>query len=168
MEVVAILAIGLNNELGKNNNLLWDLPRDMAFFKETTWGSCIITGRKNYESIPEKYRPLPGRYNIILSKSLSIDNPMACVAANLNEALEIAKSKGKETCYIIGGGQVYKQAFEADVVDKVLITVVEGNFNADVFLEGFNQEKWYLKTESFVPSDPKNPFNMRFQTWVRK
>ena len=68
MIVSAIVAIAKNNAIGKNNQLLWHLPADMKYFKEKTLGHCIITGRKNYESIPEKFRPLPGRTNIVISR----------------------------------------------------------------------------------------------------
>ncbi|MGY6562901.1 MAG: dihydrofolate reductase [Luteibaculaceae bacterium] len=167
MEVIAIMATGLRNELGKNNDLLWHLPKDMAYFKEVTWGSVVISGRKNYESIPEKYRPLPGRLNYVITHNAAYKAPGAEVFTSLSAALEKAKSTGKEKVFIIGGGQIYKTALENNLVDTVLLTLVEHNFDADVFLEGFNQEKWYLKSENFIPADSKNAYNLRFQTWIK-
>ena len=80
MTVSLIVAIAKNNAIGKDNNLLWHLPADMKFFKETTTGHCIITGRKNYESIPSKYRPLKDRTNIVVTRSLDYkeDNLAVC------------------------------------------------------------------------------------------
>ena len=167
MKVIAILAAGKNNELGKNNNLLWNLPRDMQFFKETTWGHTVITGRKNYESIPEKYRPLPGRNNLVVTQNTEYNAPGTTVINSIESALKKAEEIEAEKCFIIGGGQIYQYAFEQDLIDEVLLTRVDANFDADVFLEGFKTENWYLKKELFTPADSKNAYNLYFQTWVK-
>ena len=87
MKIVLIAAVGKNYELGKDNDLLWRLPRDMKFFKETTRGFPIMTGRKNYESIPLKFRPLPGRRNVVITTQKNYNGIGADVVSNLRDAL---------------------------------------------------------------------------------
>ena len=112
MKVSLIAAVSRNNVIGKNNNLIWHLPKDMKFFKDTTQGHHVIMGRKNFESIPHKYSPLPNRTNIIITRQ---NNYLAkgCIVVNsIKEALEIAKQKGEKEAFIIGGGEIYKLALE--------------------------------------------------------
>jgi len=167
MEIILIVAAGQKNEIGLNNQLLWNLPRDMQYFREITQGSVVISGRKNYESIPEKYRPLPGRINFVVTHNKDFKADGAYVFNDLITAIETAKTKNVSACFIIGGGTIYKQALENNLVDKVLLTRIDNAFKADTFLEGFNKENWYLKSEYSFLADNKNAYNMRFQTWIK-
>lgn len=142
MKIVLIAAVGKNNELGKDNDLLWHLPNDMKFFKETTRGFPIITGRKNYESIPLKFRPLPGRKNVVITSQKDYNGIGADVVTNLRDALISVNKERTYQSFVIGGGQIYKMVLDAGIVDEVLLTHVDGEFDADVFLEGFNPEEW--------------------------
>src|SRR3954471_6943606 len=105
-----IVACSENNVIGANNSLIWHLPADMKFFKEKTTGHCIITGRKNYESIPEKFRPLPNRTNIVITRQSDYSAPGASVVNSLEAALEKAKATGDEEIFIIGGAEIFNQA----------------------------------------------------------
>ena len=93
LKISIIVAVAENNVIGKNNALVWHLPDDMKYFKEKTKGHCIITGRKNYESIPEKFRPLPGRTNIVVTRQKNYSAPGAIVVGTIEKAIETAKQK---------------------------------------------------------------------------
>ncbi len=151
-----IVAISENNGIGKDNDLLWYLPSDMRFFRKTTLGHCVITGRKNYESIPEKYRPLAKRTNIIVTRNANYKADGAVVKNSLEEALEFAKSENESEVFIIGGGQIYKEAMGKNVIDKMYITHVAKNYDADTFFPEIELSNWNiegrfaLESESFT------------------
>ena len=110
MIISSIVAVSENNVIGKDNSLIWHLPADMKFFKEKTTGHCVITGRKNYESIPEKFRPLPNRINIVITRQKEYIAPGAIVVGSLEEAFEKASQTGNDEVFIIGGAEIYKQS----------------------------------------------------------
>ena len=151
-----IVAISENNGIGKDNDLLWYLPSDMRFFRKTTLGHCVITGRKNYESIPEKYRPLAKRTNIIVTRNANYKADGAVVKNSLEEALEFAKSENESEVFIIGGGQIYKEAMGKNVIDKMYVTHVAKNYDADTFFPEIELSNWNiegrfaLESESFT------------------
>src|ERR1700751_5612320 len=110
MVLSIIVAVAENNVIGKDNTLIWSLPADMKFFKEKTKGHVIITGRKNYESIPEKFRPLPERTNIVITRQLDYNAKGAIVVNSIEEALEYAQTHfATQEVFIIGGAEIYKQ-----------------------------------------------------------
>ena len=150
MEVVLIVAVAKsNNGIGKDNDLLWHLPADMKFFRLNTIGYPVITGRKNYESIPEKYRPLPNRNNIVVTRQ-NIEFEGADVVKSIDEAIKIAKTYNQEKVFIIGGGQIYKQCLADDLIDKMIITWVDVKLDADVFFPEIDSSIWQLiKTINF-------------------
>ena len=133
MIVSIIVAVSENNVIGKDNSLIWHLPADMKFFKEKTTGHCIITGRKNYESIPEKFRPLPNRTNIVITRQKNYIAPGAIVVGSLEEAFEKNLQIGADAdeVFIIGGAEIFKQSMH--LVDKLYITRIHHNFDGDVF-----------------------------------
>lgn len=167
MKVILIVAVAKSNKgIGKNNDLLWHLPADMKIFKSETTGYPIITGRKNYESIPERFRPLPNRENIIISRQkLVYDGAEIC--HNITDGIEIARKTGKDKCFIIGGGQIYKLALEANLIDELLITWVDANVEADVFFEGFEASNWKITNEIFFPADDKNKYNFTLTHYIK-
>jgi dihydrofolate reductase len=168
MVVKLIVAVAKgNNAIGKNNQLLWHLPIDMKYFKETTRGFPIITGRKNYESIPEKFRPLPGRENIIVTRDKGYNAPGANVCTSISEALEVVKTFRSESCFIIGGGQIYKQCLDEGLVDELYITWVDANLPADTFFEGFSSELWEGKELMIQKKDDKNEFDFSIVKYTK-
>lgn len=168
MQIIIIAAISSNNAIGKDNNLLWHLPADMNFFKEQTTGFPIITGRKNYESIPEKFRPLPNRTNIVVTRDVNYQSPGAIVVNSLEKALEEAQKEGKEKCFIIGGGQIYKEAMEKNLADELLITHVDAKFEADTFFPEIKADAWDKMELNRLEADEKNKFSMVFCKYTRK
>ena len=124
MIVSLIVAVSENGVIGRDNDLIWHLPNDMKFFKETTKGHHVIMGRKNFESIPHKFRPLPDRVNIIVSRQPDYQAEGCIVVDSIEASLEIAKQNNDEEPFIIGGGQIYKLALESDIVERIYLTKI--------------------------------------------
>ena len=144
MKISIIAAIGKNRELGKNNDIPWHIPEDFKRFKQITSGHSVIMGRKTWESLP--IRPLPKRYNIVITRDLGfkIEGMMKGdnfrIANSLEEAIKIASSKqGNDEIFIIGGGQIFEQALP--LVNKLYLTVVDGDFDADTFFPDYSEFK---------------------------
>lgn len=143
-----IAAIDAANGIGKNNDLMWNLPADMRFFKETTKGHIVIMGRKNYDSIPEKYRPLSGRTNVVLSRKPSFDAPDCLVFDSLENCMASIELAPGQKAFIIGGAEIYKLALESGLVHEMYLTHIDKTYGADTFFPEFNTEQ-YSKTLIF-------------------
>lgn len=157
-----IVAVSENYAIGKNNDLCWYLPKDLKYFKETTAGHTVIMGRKNWESIPEKYRPLKDRLNIVLTKNKDFKLSDAKVAQSLEEALEIAVKSGDTEPFIIGGGKVYREALKKDLVDKMYVTHVKSEVEGDTFFPEIDENKWVLTQKTEVEKDHRHEFDFSF------
>ena len=132
MIISAIAAVAENGVIGSKGELPWHLPDDMKFFQRTTVNHHVITGRKNYESIPERFRPLRDRVNIVVTRTQGYQAPGAWVCASLEAAIDIARVADQKEVFIIGGGELYREAFEKDLVQRVYLTTVHGNPKGDV------------------------------------
>ncbi len=162
MTVSIIAAMGRNRESGKNNTLLWHLPADMQFFRETTLWHHVIMGRKNYESIPSKYRPLSDRTNVVISRNPDYAAPECFLVCSLEEALDIARDAAEEETFIIGGGEIYRLALESGVADRMYITYVDAGFpDADTFFPPFDPAQWSSSLLLDNPGDLANVYPFR-------
>ena len=161
MIVSMIAAVAKNRVIGKNNQLIWNLPKDMKFFMDSTMGKFIITGRKNYESIPEKYRPLKNRTNIIVTRNHNYLAEGCTVVNSISDGINLARENGEEECFIIGGGQIYQQALEGKMVDKLYITHVDGEFEGDTFFPEVDYNNWKSTLVMSNEADQKNPLDFR-------
>jgi dihydrofolate reductase len=161
MNICLIVAADENNGIGKNNNLLCYLPNDLKFFKQTTLGAPVVMGRKTYESIG---KPLPGRRNIVLSKTLkSLDG---CEVFNdLETALMVLASTTNEKCFIIGGDSIYKIALP--IAQIVYLTRIHHKFDADAFFTKLEESQWQLESEEHHEADEKNKYDYSFQKYIR-
>lgn len=121
-----IAACAKNGVIGANNKLLWRIPKDFAFFKATTMGTPVIMGRKTWESIG---RALPGRLNIVITRSRTYEAKGALRVGSLNEALEAAQASGAARICVIGGEQIYRQALP--LADRIWITLLDKSFEGD-------------------------------------
>lgn len=166
MKVISIAAIAENNGIGKNNRLLFRLPEDIRFFKETTMGYPVITGRKNYESIPEKFRPLPGRKNLIISRQNDYSATGAEVYSSMNEALDALNNE--EAVYVIGGGQVYDSAHDNNLLDELLISHVKGAPEADVFYPEIDEGLWKGELIKKQPKDERHEYAFEIVRYTRR
>lgn len=166
MKISLIAAVAHNNVIGKNNRLIWRLPADMKFFKDKTTGHCVVTGRKNYESIPEKFRPLPERTNIVVTRQQGYRAPGAIVAETIEQALAIAKEKNETEVFIIGGGDVYKQTI--GIAHKLYITHINHTFEGDTFFPEIDLTYWKeIRRDVFLP-DEKNKYPFYIAEYQRK
>ncbi|MBK6626271.1 MAG: dihydrofolate reductase [Flavobacteriales bacterium] len=131
MIVSAIAAVSANGVIGRDGDLPWHLPDDMAFFQRTTRGHCVITGRLNWESIPVRYRPLKHRTNIVVTRNPAYNAPGAVVVDSLEAALDHARALGEPEAFIIGGGQLYREALAKELVHRIYLTRVHAEIEGD-------------------------------------
>ena len=167
MKVSLIVAVSENGVIGKDNDLIWHLPKDMKFFKETTQGHHVIMGRKNFESIPHKFRPLPNRTNVIITRQSDYKAEGCLVVNSVEESIEIAKQNGDTEPFIIGGGQIYKIALEQNLVDRIYLTRIHHPFEGDTFFPELNSDWEELKREDRY-ADEKNKHNYSFIVLEKK
>lgn len=168
MKVSLIVAMDRNRGIGKNNDLMWHLPADMKFFKETTTGHIVVMGRKNFESIPEKYRPLPNRENVVLTRSKSYIAEGCAVVHSLEECMNLFDDSDERTCFIIGGGEIYRLALDAGIVDEMYVTHVNHSYSADTFFPQFSLEEWSVETIVEKERDEKNSASFTVIKYSRK
>lgn len=168
MKVSIIVAIANENVIGKDNDLVWHLPKDMKFFMDTTLHHYVIMGRKNYESIPEKYRPLKNRTNVVVTRNKDFQAPDCVVVNSILEGIDVAKANGDQECFIIGGGQIYTESLAMNLVDKMYITHIDEEFEGDTFFPGFNNEDWNLRVLMEHQKDEKNTHNFIVVEYTKK
>ncbi len=137
-EVVIIAAVAKNRVIGKDNQLIWAIPEDMAHFKALTAGHTVIMGRKTWESLPPRFRPLPGRRNIVISRQADYAAPGAELADSLENALQRAATAA--TAFIIGGEQIYAQAMA--LADRLEITEVDLEPEGDAWFPEIATVNW--------------------------
>lgn len=160
MTISIIVALAENNVIGKDNVLIWHLPADMKYFKERTTGHCVITGRKNYESIPEKFRPLPNRTNIIITRQKNYHAPGAIVIGSIEEAIEKAKQIATGEIFIIGGAEIYRQSLS--LADKLYVTKIHHSFMGDVYFPLIKPSEWKETERKKGVVDEKNKYEHDF------
>jgi dihydrofolate reductase len=159
MNISIIAAVGKNFEIGKNNDLIWHLPKDMAFFTETTIGHHVIMGRRNYDSIPLKYRPLKNRPNIIVTRQKGYEADNCLVVNTIEEGIELARKNSETECFIIGGGQIYKETLDKGLADRLYLTHIDEAFDADTFFPEFDASQYAKTTLLKHHKDEKNQYD---------
>lgn len=160
--ITIIAAAAQNNALGKDNDLVWHLPDDFKRFKALTTGHYIIMGRKTFESFP---KPLPNREHIVITRQKDY-NPEGCtVVHSLEKAIELS-CKNDPNPFIIGGGEIYRMGIK--IADKIELTRVHGNFEADAFFPEIDPGKWDLVQEEFHPKDDKHEYDFTYLTYIRR
>ncbi|AZA82071.1 dihydrofolate reductase [Chryseobacterium lactis] len=156
-----VVAMGEKNEIGFENQLLWHLPKDLKHFKDITSGHPIIMGRKTYESIG---KPLPNRTNIVISRKKDWFEEGILIVGSIKEAVKFAK-KIDEEVFIIGGGNIYEQTI--DMVDKLEVTMVKADLEADTFFPKIDAKIWKKTSEICHEKDEKNAYDFCFQTFEK-
>lgn len=157
-----IVAIADNYAIGKDNKLLWHLPEDLKRFKRITEGHPVIMGKRTYYSLPR--RPLPGRTNIVLT-DIAGEQIDGCQMAYSIEDIIHQCDESHEN-FIIGGASVYKQFFT--IAQKLYITEVHANFEADTFFPEIDLNIWKVVEREDCKADEKHPFDYTFITYIRK
>ncbi|MBT4377050.1 dihydrofolate reductase [archaeon] len=160
MNLTLIAAFSKNNVIGIESRIPWKISDDIKHFKELTIGHPVIMGRKTYESIPEKFRPLPGRKNIVLSRENSF-NENIYLAKNMEEALQF--TNGNLT-YVMGGGEIYNLFLPLS--NKMELTKVDKNFEGDSFFPKIDWNDWNLVNS--IEKQTKKGLKYSFLTYERK
>jgi len=155
-----IAAAAENNALGKDNDLIWHLPDDFKRFKKLTTGHHIIMGRKTFESFPKL---LPNRTHVIITRKKNYAPEGCVVVNNLEDAIKVAKND--EQPFIIGGGEIYKLAL--DYAEKIELTRVHANFEADTFFPESDLKKWNKIDEVFHEKDKKHNYSFTYITYLK-
>ena len=157
-----ILAMADNGTIGHNNALPWHLPNDLKFFKNSTLGKPIIMGRKTYDSIG---KPLSGRENIVISKSLNRNDIPGCTVFNsLLEAINYINEKGDQPeIMIMGGAQIYKESLP--LMDRLYLTHVHAEVEGDTKMPAFDFSNATLTFEEKHQKDEKNRYDYTFEIW---
>ena len=157
-----IVAAGENNEIGKNNDLIWHLRDDLKRFKALTSGHHIIMGRKTFESFP---KPLPNRTHIVISRQSNYKAPEGVIiVGSIEEAINLAKNDAQP--FIIGGGEIYKIAMP--YASKIELTRVHSNFDADTFFPEIDMTQWKETANTFHKKDENHEYEFSFLTFERK
>ena len=167
MRVSIIVAASENNVIGKDQNLIWHLPKDMQFFKETTLGHHVIMGRKNFESIPHKYRPLPGRENIIVTRNKNYTAEKCNVVNSIEDAITLAKYNKDDEPFIIGGGEIYKLALDNNLVDRIYLTRIHASFEGDTYFPELSTD-WKEISRTEQKADIKHEYDYSFLIYEKK
>jgi len=159
--ITIIVAVAQNNALGKNNQLIWHLPDDLKRFKKLTLDHYIIMGRKTFESLPGV---LPNRKHIVISRNPNYKKNDIIVAKNIEEALKIVPKN--EDVFVIGGGEIYNLFLK--IADKIELTQVHQNFEADTFFPKIDLQKWKIVSSEFHPKDQKHQHDFTFKTYIKQ
>jgi len=165
MTISLIVAATSNNVIGKNNRLLWHLPNDMKYFKNTTWAMPVIMGRKTYESMDNTV--LHGRFNIIVTRQKNWDagDSRVQVADSLQTAVDLAKQTDCKEAFIIGGGELFKESIS--FADKIYLTRVFVTTDGDAFFPEIDESIWKLVSDIPFPKDEKHEYGYSFQVWEK-
>ena len=164
MIISLVVAASDNNVIGKDNKLLWHLPKDMKFFKNVTWGMPVVMGRKTFGSIGNK--PLPGRKNIVITRQPGWNAEGVSVVDSVDAAAELAAGLNYKEIFIIGGGQIYMIAF--DRANKIYMTRVRAELEGDTYFPVIEKDDWTLVSKTDNPADEKHAYAFSFQLWEKK
>lgn len=156
-----VVAMDKNRVIGKNNQLPWHLPADLAFFKKVTMGKAIVMGRKTHESIG---RPLPGRENIILTKNRDYQAEGCTIIHSVDDVFDLEKTENGEVC-VIGGAEIFKEVLACS--DRLYITEIDHEFDGDTFFPPIKESDWTLVSKEQGPKDEKNPYDYYFAIYER-
>ncbi|MEM9894848.1 MAG: dihydrofolate reductase [Bacteroidota bacterium] len=165
MNVSMIAAMGSNRVIGKDNDIPWSLPDDFKFFRDTTKGHHVIMGRKNWESLPHKFKPLPYRTNIIITRQEKYIAEGAIVVASMEDALQVAEKDEQQELFIIGGGEIYQMALP--LANKIYLTEIHQDFKGSVFFPNFSQETWKEISRVKHQQDEKHAYAFDFVQYNR-
>jgi dihydrofolate reductase len=169
MQRKMILAMDLDGCIGKDDGLPWRLRADMLRFKRLTVGegnNAVLMGRTTWESLPEAYRPLNNRLNIVVTRNQEYTVEGIKIALSIEKGLDLAEEKESEVCWIIGGANVYEQCRE--LVDEVHVTMVETNDSGEIRVGLFTEDYWEKEVVETVPSDDKNEHETTYMILRRK
>ena len=160
MSLSLIVAMTQNRVIGKDNQMPWHLPADLAWFRQNTTGKPVIMGRKTFESIG---RPLPKRTNIVLSRQ-PFEHDGVIWKDSLESAVDFVR--GSEEIMLIGGGQLFNEYLSQ--ADRLYLTEIQTELDGDTFFPSINWDEWHIEFEQYRPADEQNPYDCRFLVLLKK
>nr|AIA13436.1 Dihydrofolate reductase [uncultured bacterium] len=160
MVISLIAAVAQNRVIGKNNDLPWHLPDDMKYFMQTTKGHHCIMGRKNYDSIPEKFKPLPNRTNIVVTRQEEFKAPGCIVTHSVEEGIEIAVANGEPETFIIGGADIYRLGLIYGT--RLYLTEINSMIAGDIFFPEFDKSEWRESSRKHHEADDRHLYSFDF------
>ena len=163
MIISLLVAAAENNVIGKNNELPWNLPNDLKYFKNMTWAMPLVMGRKTFESFK---KALKGRTNIVITRQEDWSAPDVVVAKDLEQALQFAAETDAKEVFVIGGGEIFRQIFNK--ADKIYITRVHADVSGDVFFPEIRESGWKMVSNRPMYKDSKHAYDYSFQVWERE
>ena len=162
MKISFVVAAANNNIIGKDNQLVWNLPNDMKFFKNVTWGMPVVMGRKSFDSLG---KPLKGRKNIILTRQPGWKAEGTLVAKTFEEAVKLVEEMDVKEMMVIGGGEIFKMLM--DKADRIYITRVDAAPEGDTYFPVIDPKQWKLVSRSDHKADEQHKYDYSFQVWER-
>jgi dihydrofolate reductase len=165
MIISLIAALSKNRVIGKDNDLPWHLPDDMKYFMQTTKAHHVIMGRKNYQSIPEKFRPLPNRTNIVVTRQQNFDAPNCTVVNSIEAALEIARRNKEHEVFIIGGAEIYNQGLAS--ANKLYLTEIDADIDGDTYFPNYNKSEWREVSRIHHTTDERHKYAFDFVVYEK-
>ncbi|MBP9925918.1 MAG: dihydrofolate reductase [Cyclobacteriaceae bacterium] len=166
MIISLIAALAKNRIIGKNNDLPWHLPDDMKYFMQTTKEHYVIMGRKNYESIPEKFRPLPNRTNIVVTRKKDFQAPNCIVVNSLQEGLTLGSNANQEEVFIIGGSEIYKLGLP--LANKLYLTEIDAVIEGDTYFPSIDLNEWKEVSRNHHEKDIRHAHAFDFVIYEKK
>ncbi len=166
MIVSMIAAMGKNRVIGKDNDIPWHLPDDFKYFKNTTKGHHVIMGRKNWESLPHTFQPLPGRPNLVITRQETYQAEGAQILPSLEDALKAAEENQEEEAFIIGGGEIYRMGLA--YADRIYLTEIDGEFDGQVTFPEFDKSMWQERTREHHQKDDRHAYAFDFVVYSKE
>ena len=156
-DLILIAAVAGNGVIGKDNKIPWRIKQDMQRFKELTLGHPVVRGRKTWESIPKKFRPLPERENIIVTSNMNyeVEGDNVFLSNSLDDAIYIG-SKFSDKLFLIGGERIYREGIE--LANKMELTEIGADFDGDTFFPEFSSEDWRESNREYHKGSPDYSF----------
>jgi dihydrofolate reductase len=154
-----------NRVIGKNNDLPWRLPDDMKFFMNTTKGHHVIMGRKNYDSLHDKFKPLPNRTNIVVTRQKDFNAPGCTVVNSIDDAIAVARKDNEAETFVIGGAEIYKLSLP--VTNRIYLTEIHAPVDGDTFYPEFNKADWKEISRVPHPADERHAYAFDFVIYER-
>jgi dihydrofolate reductase len=162
VKVSLVAAVARNGVIGRDGTIPWRIPEDMERFRALTMGHPVLMGRRTWESLPDRFRPLPGRRNVVVTRNPEWSGEGAVRAGSLEEALELAEDAPR--VFVIGGAELYASALP--LADELVLTEVDANVEGDTFFPAFERSDFVeVAREAHMGSDG-TPF--AFVTYERR
>ncbi len=162
MKITLIAAVAENRVIGRDGGLPWRLPDDLRRFKLRTKGHVVIMGRRTYESLAA---PLPNRPTIVVSRSRDLDTHEATLASSLDDALDIARGRGEDEVFILGGSEIYAMALP--LADRLELTIVHAEIEGDTYFPEFDLSAWTITEDERREADQRHEHAFSFRCYER-